>query len=216
MVGELVETLHTLGVADRTVILFTADHGDLLGDHGLFFKSNFFQGAWHVPFALYAPGRLEAHGRAERFVATQDVYPTLLSLAGVPLPGGTITDGTVLTEDLDSGPSTIFGSVGRGAGQVHGVRSRRWCYAVHPHGAYEALYDLQSDPGERHNLADTVATNGEAHTALEDLRAKLETWLAGLGDTESLDEQGHLRLDPAARGWQPAPPPRVQLGLRPY
>jgi choline-sulfatase len=216
MVGELVETLRTLGLTERTVILFTADHGDLLGDHGMFFKSNFFQGAWHVPFVVHAPGRLEGQGRAERFVATQDVYPTLLSLAGVPLPKGTTIDGEIVAESLDGGPETIFGSVGRGAHLVHGARTRRWSYAVHPYGAYEALYDLRADPGERTNLAGTFRGDDDARAALRDLRGQLEAWLANLGDAESLDDSGHLRLDPSVRGWEPSPAPRNRLGLRPY
>ena len=85
-VGQLRQTLAQLGIARDTVICFTADHGDLLGDHGLFFKANFFRGAWHVPFFLYAPGRVEHLGAVPRFSVSEDVYPTLLSLAGVPLP----------------------------------------------------------------------------------------------------------------------------------
>ena len=216
MVGELMETLRTLGIAERTVVCFTADHGDLLGDHGLFFKSNFFTGAWHVPFLLYAPGWLEGRGRAERFVATQDVYSTLLSLAGASLPKGQAMDGQVLTEDLDGGPEIIFGSVGRGDSRVHGARSRHWAYAVHPRGAYEELYDLDADPEQCHNLASTFRGGETAHGALRDMRAALEAWLAGLGDTATLDESGHLLLDPSQHGWEPAPPPRTQLGLRPY
>jgi arylsulfatase A-like enzyme len=99
---------------------------------------------------------------------------------------------------------------------VHGARSRRWSYAVHPHGAYEALYDLEADPGERHNLAGTFRGGEAAHAALREMRAQLEAWLASLGDTTALDDSGHLRLDPAAHGWEPAPPLRIGLGLRPY
>jgi hypothetical protein len=49
-----------------------------------------------------------------------------------------------------------------------------------------------------------------------DLRARLEAWLARTGDATSLDAQGRLLLDPAARGWEPHPAPRTSLGLRPY
>jgi arylsulfatase A-like enzyme len=234
MVGHLRQTLAELGIADRTVICYTADHGDLLGDHGLFFKANYFRASWHVPFVLYAPGRLEGQGQVPRFVTTPDVYPTLLSLAGVPLPDGARLDGAAVSEDLHGGPDTVFGSVRRPPQQIHAARTRGpmgaqpegperpgegssgWSYVVHAQGAYEELYDLATDPGERRNLAGSPDRSPAVDVALGELRGRLERWLAGLGDTESLDAAGRLRLDPAARGWSPSPPPRTGLGLRPY
>jgi arylsulfatase len=216
MVGALRHTLAELGIADRTVVCYTADHGDLLGDHGLFFKGNYFRGSWHVPFLLYAPGKLESLGRLERFVTTQDLYPTLLALAGVPLPDGCL-DGGDVTADLRGGPDIVFGSNHRAPHQIHAARTRRWSYVVHPRGVYEELYDLAADPDERHNLlAEPAAAPSEARQALETLRAGLEAWLGHLGDHESLDEAGHLRLDPQARGWTPSPEPPTAMGLRPY
>lgn len=237
MVGHLRQTLEALGIAGRTVICYTADHGDLLGDHGLFFKANYFRASWHVPFVLYAPGRLEGQGQAARFVSTPDVYPTLLSLAGVPLLDGARLDGAVLSDDLHGGPDTAFGSVRRPPQQIHCARtrgpigpqrgesgapgepgegSRGWSYVVHAHGAYEELYDLAADPGERHNLAGSAVRSPAIDGTIRELRGRLERWLAGLGDTDSLDAAGRLRLDPGARGWAPPPAPRTGLGLRPY
>jgi arylsulfatase A-like enzyme len=218
MVGELRQTLAQLGVAERTVICFTADHGDLLGDHGLFFKANYFTGAWQVPFLLYAPARCDAVGVAERFVSTEDVYPTLLSLAGVPLPDGHVLHGRTVHDDPNGGPPAVFGSIGRPPQQIHSARTRRWSYVLHARGAYEELYDLAADAGERHNLAEGAgaARSGEAAGAMADLRAQLETWLAAVGDRESLDASGRVLTDPDARGWEPSPPPRTRLGLRPY
>lgn len=215
MVGQLRQTLSELGVAGRTVVCFTADHGDLLGDHGLFFKANFFTGAWHVPFFLYAPGTVEDRGRVDRLVCTEDVYPTLLAAAGVPPPAGHLLHGTALQDDPEGGPDTIFGSVVRAPQQIHTARTRRWSYVVHARGAYEELYNLATDPGERHNLASGSASL-EAAGVVADLRARLEAWLARTGDATSLDAQGRLLLDPAARGWEPHPAPRTSLGLRPY
>jgi arylsulfatase len=217
MVGELRTTLAELGLADRTVVAFSADHGDLLGDHGLFFKANFFQAAWHVPLLLYAPGRLTGRGRVERFAVIQDLYPTLLSLAGVAGPPVDRVPG-VTGEDLtaESSPEVIFGSVGNAPRQIHGARTRRWSYVVHARGAYEELYDLAADPEERHNLVNEGGVPPVAAAAWHDLRERLTAWLRAAGDESSVDESGGLRLDATARGWQPAPPPRTALGLRPY
>ena len=213
-VGDLRQTLEELGLADSTVVCFTADHGDLLGDHGLFFKSKYFRGAWHVPFFLFAPGQVEGLGTVPRFSVSEDVYPTLLSLAGVPLPDGGSIHGADLSEDLRGGPQTVFGSVGRAPNQTHGARTMRWSYVLHPRGAYEELYDLVSDQDERRNLAE--APSSEHAAVIQDLRAQLAAWLGSLGDTSSVDASGRLIEDRSARGWTPRPSPAQGLGLRPY
>ena len=218
-VGQLRQTLAGLGVSRDTVVCFTADHGDLLGDHGLFFKANFFRGAWHVPFFLYAPGRVEHLGAVPRFSVSEDVYPTLLSLAGVPLPDPSVLHGVDLSRDLQGGPATVCGSVGRPPNQIHSARTLRWAYTLHPRGAYEELYDLQADPGERRNLAGGAAPGGASAApgaVIEDLRARLGAWLSARGDSSSVTASGALIQDPSARGWSPTPAPRQGLGLRPY
>jgi arylsulfatase A-like enzyme len=213
-VGDLRRTLAQLGLSENTVVCFTADHGDLLGDHGLFFKSNYFRGAWHVPFFLYAPGQVEGLGEVPRFSVSEDVYPTLLSLAGVPPPFTGTIHGQDLAQEPRGGPDVVFGSVGRAPNQIHAARTLRWSYVLHPRGAYEELYDLRSDPDERHNLAGEPSA--EHRTTIADLRAQLAAWLGSLGDSTSVDASGRLLEDSAARGWTPDPSPRQGLGLRPY
>jgi arylsulfatase A-like enzyme len=212
-VGELRRTLQELGVAGRTVVLFTADHGDLLGDHGLFFKATFFRAAWHVPFVVFAPHRASGGRRDPRFLASEDVYPTLLDLAfGAAAAERGLADGRSALAGAGAARDTVYGSVGPPPRAQHAARTARWSYVLHARGAYEELYDLRADPEERHNLAGRVGVAG----AQDGLRAGLEAWLAACGDRGCLDEDGHLRADPGVRGWTPEPPPRHGLGLRPY
>ena len=111
--------------------------------------------------------------------------------------------GQDLAADLRGGPEIVFGSVGRAPNQVHGARTRRWSYVLHPRGAYEELYDLEADPEEQNNLAearDGGQRSGEHAGVIRDLREQLAAWLASLGDETSVDASGRLIEDRSARG----------------
>ncbi|MDP6718201.1 MAG: sulfatase-like hydrolase/transferase, partial [Pirellulaceae bacterium] len=77
------------GLLDNTVMMFLADHGDMLGDHGLWAKRLFYEGSACVPMILVgrAGDRRVGSGKIDnRLVGLQDVMPTLLDLAGLPIP----------------------------------------------------------------------------------------------------------------------------------
>lgn len=208
-VGRLLAALDELGVSDNTIVAFVSDHGDLMGDHGLYFKGLFFRESWHIPFMIKAPGRMEDRGRVDRFASLQDLMPTLLSLCNLPIPAG--VHGEDLTRDLDSGPEIVFGSYEPAPRRMHAARTARWQYAFHEAGGYEELYDLAGDPHECHNLA------GRADTAeiTGDLRRRTADWLIRLGDRDSVDASGNLK---ASAGPETSDPPmtKLPLGLRPY
>ncbi len=208
-VGRLLGTLEELGLADNTIVAFVADHGDLMGDHGLYFKGLFFRESWHIPFMIHAPGKLAGRGRCDRFASLQDLMPTLLSLAGVPIPEG--VHGEDLTRDLEAGPETVFGSYQSAPHRLHTARTARWQYVFHEAGGYEELYDLQADPDERHNLAG----RDDVRETVADLRRRIAQWLSKLGDQEALDGAGDLKVSPAPELADP-PMTKLPLGLRPY
>ena len=106
-VGRLLDTLRAIGAADDTLVVFTSDHGDSLGERGLFFKMSFFEWSVRVPLIVHAPFGFAPRRVAEN-VSHLDLFPTLLELAGdgalpdlaapidgrslVPLAGGVATD----------------------------------------------------------------------------------------------------------------------------
>src|SRR5262249_55911849 len=79
--GEVLEALEATGLADDTVVLFTTDHGEMLGERGLWYKMSFFDGSARVPLLVAGPGI--ARGRQAAPVSQLDLAPTLAELAGV-------------------------------------------------------------------------------------------------------------------------------------
>src|SRR5206468_5290946 len=88
-VGALLDTLERLDLREHTIVVFTSDHGDYLGEHHLLDKSNaFYDCLTHVPLLVSWPGHLPQGARRPELVSLVDVMPTVLHLAGVPLPDG--------------------------------------------------------------------------------------------------------------------------------
>jgi choline-sulfatase len=154
--GRLLAALAALEVADDTVVILLADHGDMLGERGLWYKMNFFEPSARIPLIVHAPARY-APGRVSTPVSLVDVLPTLLELAGgsladavtplageslLPLCDGQQQDRTVVGEYAAEGACAPIVMLRRGVLKfVH-------C-AVDP----DQLYDLAADPHERVNLA---------------------------------------------------------------
>ncbi len=151
--GELLATIERHGMADDTVVIFTSDHGDMLGERGLWYKMNFFEHSTRVPFVIRAPGRLSP-GRAATPITLMDVAPTLLDLADAPRPEQ--FDGTSVLPFIDRpelGRTVVGEYLGEGAvAPIFMIRRERWKYVwsrVDP----PQLFDLHADPSELANLA---------------------------------------------------------------
>lgn len=87
-IGRVMETLNRLGLAEDTIVVFTSDHGDSMGAHGLIQKHNaFYDSFTHVPFIVSWPGRISPQS-SEHLVELVDLMPTLLELSGSPIPRG--------------------------------------------------------------------------------------------------------------------------------
>ena len=205
-VGRIVRALDELGIRRDTVVMFCSDHGDLLGDHGLFFKSNFFRGSWHVPMLLSWPGRIEPGPPSERLVTLADVAPTLLELAGVEAPGG--LHGTSLLDDESDRPM-IFGSLLPKRSAIHAVRTKEWQYVFHTNGGLEELYDLRRDRDERENLA----AGDRCRQVRLELRRALGEHLKEVAP-EFVTSDGDLAA--TELDWPEFGPVPSRLGLRPY
>ena len=152
-IGSLLDALESTGQADDTVVVVLSDHGEMLGERGLWYKMTFFEPAVRVPLLVAAPGRL-APRRVASSVSVTDLAPTLLELAGAePLEG----DGVSLAPLLGgvSAPArpvlAEYLAEGVQAPAVM-VRHGRYKYVACP-GDPEQLYDLAADPRELVDLS---------------------------------------------------------------
>ena len=128
-VGRLLATLERFGLRQDTVVLFTADHGEMLGERGLWFKMHFFEWALRVPLIVSAPGRFGV-GRVAAPVSLVDVMPTLLALAGGAGEAVLAGDGRSLVPALAGGALTAAAGArgvhrrGYAGADLHGPRRR--------------------------------------------------------------------------------------------
>ncbi len=160
-VGELLDILESCNLADDTIVIFTSDHGDMLGERGLWFKMVFFEWALRVPLVVRLPGA--APRRLDEAVSLLDIYPTLLDLAGLeteeakPMTG--ISLAPAVRGEAWAAPEVILGEyLGEGAaGPLVMIRRGHHKYLVGEDSPPQ-LFDLAVDPDERVNLAGSLET----------------------------------------------------------
>jgi uncharacterized sulfatase len=174
-VGRLLDALKRLRVAENTIIIFAADHGWHLGEHGLWHKRSLFEESARVPFIVVAPDAKANGQRSASLVELLDIYPTLCELAGIPAPS--VLQGKSLRPLLDDPAATLheaaFTQARRGANAEfwgRSARTLRWRCTEWDEGKNGIeLYDHQNDPHEYTNLA-----SDPKHAAvLKELRALL-------------------------------------------
>jgi choline-sulfatase len=155
-VGVLMGALSDAGFADDTVVLMLADHGDMLGERGLWYKMNFFEPACRIPFMVHAPRRFAARRVAES-ASLVDVLPTLCELAGGKGTAfATPLDGSSLVPQLHGarGGDEVIGEYLAEGAIAPLVMIRRGNYKfVHSPVDPDQLYDLAADPDELLNLS---------------------------------------------------------------
>jgi arylsulfatase A-like enzyme len=146
-IGKILAALEQAGVLDRTLIVFTSDHGDALGDHGLVYKSFFYECMAHVPLIVRGPG-VAAGQRCASLVSTLDLVPLFYRTCDVEAPPMQSFDiSPLLADPRRTLRETV---VSENQGMVM-VRDQRFKYAHYRNGDGE-LYDLGSDPDELANL----------------------------------------------------------------
>lgn len=158
-VGEILATLETRGYLDDAIVVFTTDHGDCLGDHGLTQKWSMYEEVVRVPLIVSAPGRFGAGRKVDAMVQLHDLAPTILEWAGVSQPYAMEAQSLnpALAGEAFAGRQHVFCEQAgdhnlTGCEFVTMVRSAD-SKLVHFKGeSYGQLFDLKADPYEQRNL----------------------------------------------------------------
>ncbi len=154
LLGRLMDRLDMLGLTENTVVVVTSDHGDMLGERGLWYKMVFFERAIRAPLVFAGPG-IPAGRRVPEPVSHLDLMPTFTALAG----GETAGDGHSLLPLLQGQADPTREVIGQymGEGYDHPLimlRRAQWKF-IHSQAEGSFLYDLAADPMERRNIADS-------------------------------------------------------------
>jgi arylsulfatase A-like enzyme len=178
-IGEILQKLDELGLADNTLVVFTSDHGEMLGDHGMHSKMIFYEGSVHVPLLMRFPGRIKPGTVVDSPVSSMDVCPTILDYLGMPVPE---CDGINLRTFIEGKPvehDVVSFSTGSRTPNYM-IRSGDLKLMIgenEENRSTDALYDLKADPQEMRNLILSPVSAEKNRKQAEEMKAGLIRWM---------------------------------------
>lgn len=201
MFGQVISALRETGLLNNTIVIFTADHGELAMEHRQFYKMSMFEGSSHVPLLIMGPG-LKSGLEADQLVSLVDLYPTVLDIAAIPAPG--FLSGHSLLPLLSK--VSAFSKEERPdwiLSEYHGcnvnastymLRSGRWKYIAYADGLSvpPQLFDLTRDKEELHNVV----------LKFPDVRAHLDKLLHSIIDYPKVSTDVHFYNKKAFGAWR--------------
>jgi choline-sulfatase len=192
-VGEILQTLGECNLAEDTIVVFSGDHGDMLGERSLWYKMHWFEMAARVPLIVHAPGQFAAR-RVSQSVSTIDLLPTFLQLAGGEPDARLPLDGRSLLPHLrgTGGHDEVIGEYMAEGSKTPLVMIRRgpWKF-MYSQDDYCALYHLPTDPQELTSLAHSQ----QHRPVLEDFLSEVaQRWDLAALHQQVLNSQRRRRL----------------------
>ncbi|KAL8640012.1 MAG: hypothetical protein Q9228_003021 [Teloschistes exilis] len=164
-VGKLMEVLEECGMAENTIVVFSADHGDMLGERGLWYKMSWFEGSARVPLMISYANKYNPKVISNN-VSSMDILPTFLDLVGgviddrLPLDGKSLLPLIQARNPIRTGNDTVYGEYA-GEGTISPlmmIRRGPWKLVICPADPPQ-LYNLESDPKELRNLTTSQDPN---------------------------------------------------------
>ena len=173
-IGQIFQALERNGYLEDSVVIFASDHGDCLGDHGHSQKWNMYEEVVHVPAIVWSPNRIDGGRKIDGLVQLMDLGPTILGLAGVPIPEEMEARSLLpaLHAEEWEGRGHVFAEHGRDAilqeiEFMSMARDQRWKLVHFVDDPSGQLFDLVEDPKEMNNLWDSPAHEEKKQELLE-------------------------------------------------
>jgi hypothetical protein len=201
-IGRVLDALEEVGQLDNTLIIFVSDHGEFLGDYGLYQKWHPYDSCARVPFIVRYPKKVAAGSTVDEFVDLNDILPTVLDVAELKYPGDISLPGESLFCKQPGKDRTC-------QYLEYSFDNRRWIsmrnkthkYNYYYGGGFEQLFDMQNDPYETTNLL-----AGEITPEVGAIRAKLKAKLLEYEQTWGLE--GYTTGDDLKKGEPYIPHPQ--------
>ena len=206
-IGEVLQALDESGLAQDTIIVYTSDHGDMAGEHRMWWKSSFYEGSVGAPLILSWPGRFPAGWRVARVTSLVDLGPTLLELAGappIPFASGRSFAGFLSESgEVPGWPDQAFAEYCGLLGDRPAFMVRKGPWKLNYYHGYDTpqLFNLEEDPGEFRDRAGDPACAAVRNELMEIVR---RSWSGDFVEN-SLKQRAASR-DFIRKWWATAPP----------
>lgn len=159
--GRVIDYLEHLNVLDDFIVIYLSDHGEMLGEKGIWEKQQYFDASARVPFSIWSPRHFEGGRTVHENVSLVDLFPTLCDLAHVPIPEG--LDGRSVVPlakgDSEGWPDTVYSELWKiqnGPSEMIKQGNLKF-FRFNEQPWPDQLFDLESDPGETKNLVEDPA-----------------------------------------------------------
>jgi choline-sulfatase len=205
--GKVLQAARETLDMSNTVVIYGSDHGDNVGEHGLFWKTNFYEGSSRIPMIYSWDGVFKKNARIKTPTSLIDLAPTLLDLAGAkPLPR---MDGASLAAHLKAGtepePRPVISVLGDIKGDNPSAMIRKGDYKLILHYGYETpqLFDLKNDPDELNDLGASAEHAGLREESRKELNRYWNADEAWQWLQTSLEHYKTLKEWVSRVGWTP-------------
>jgi arylsulfatase A-like enzyme len=182
-VGNILDYLDESGLSENTLVVFTSDHGEMLGSHGMRGKFNFYEESAHIPLILKFPGKIKAGTVVESYVSTINLFATILDYleTSVHESDGYSLRGLIEGTDHINGKYVVSEWLSElKTAPSHMVLKDGWKLMLpdsSTRNVMKALYDLNSDPWELNNLLGNNPDSANYHDKVVELEACFQEWI---------------------------------------